>query len=334
MNKKERVEAALRGETVDRVPVSVWTHDYKGDGDMGNMGSIQSLMESIVEHFIRYDWDFLKVNPRSTYFAEAWKARYRPSDQKNTPPIFESSPVRGSSDWKRLKVLEPDRGLLLEQLRLLQLLSHQVGYDAHFIQTVFCPLGVACSLVGDDPTPVQYSMREDRSALHTGLRIITETLSNYAIACMEQGATGIFYTTRGWASEGFLTLDQYREFGEQYDREFLDAIKSRSKMTVLHNSGNHIYFDMLGAYPVHALSWDVFAPGNPNLLDGKKRFGKAAMAGLNQHTLATGSPGQIQDEIAHTLEDVGTQYLLLAPASAIAPETPTKNLEAIRRVLS
>jgi uroporphyrinogen decarboxylase len=328
MNKKERVEAALRGEPVDRVPVSVWSHDYKGEW------GVQSLMESLVENFTRYDWDFLKVHPRATYLAEAWKAHYRPADQKNRPPVFEDSPVRGSSDWKRLRMLEPDRGPLLEQLRLLQLLNHQVGYDAHFIQTVLCPLGVACSLVGGDPTLVQHSIREDRSALHTGLRIITETLIPYTIASMEQGASGVFYTTGGWASEGLLTLDQYREFGEQYDLEFLDAIKSRSKMTVVHNGGKHIYFDMLGSYPVHAVSWDAFAPGNPHLLEGKKRLGKAVMAGLNLQTLAGGSPGQIQDEIVHTLEEVGTEHLLLTPGSAISPETPTKNLDVLRRTLS
>ncbi len=328
MNKKERVEAALRGEPVDRVPVSVWSHDYKGEW------GVQSLMESLVENFTRYDWDFLKVNPRATYFAEAWKAHYRPADQKNKPPVFEDSPVRGSSDWKRLRVLEPDRGPLLEQLRLLQLLNHQVGYDAHFIQTILCPLGIACSLVGGDPTLVQHSIREDRSALHTGLRIITETVIPYAIASMEQGASGIFYTTSGWASEGLLTLDQYREFGEQYDLEFLDAIKSRSKMTVLHNGGKHIYFDMLGSYPTHVVSWDAFAPGNPDLLEGKKRLGKAVMAGLNLKTLAGGSPHQVQDEVAHTLEEVGTEHLLLAPGGAISPETPTKNLDMLRRTLS
>jgi uroporphyrinogen decarboxylase len=328
MNKKERVEAALRGDPVDRVPISVWSHDYKGEW------GVQSLMESLVESFTRYDWDFLKVNPRATYVAEAWKARYRPADQKDKPPVFEDSPVRGSSDWKRLRVLDPDRGPLLEQLRLLQLLSHQVGYDAHFIQTIMCPLGVARSVVGGDPTLVQYSIREDRSALHTGLRIITETLIQYAIACMEQGASGVFYTTSGWASEGLLSQDQYREFGEQYDLEFLDAIKSRSKMTVLHNGGDRIYFDMLGAYRVHAVSWDAFAAGNPNLLEGKKRLGKAVMAGLNVQTVISGSPGQIEDEIAHVLEEVGTKHLLLAPGSVLPPETPTKNLEALRRALT
>jgi len=328
MNKKERVAAALRGDPIDRVPVSVWSHDYKGEW------GVQSLMESIVETFTRYDWDFLKVHPRATYFAEAWKARYRPAEQKDKPPVFEHSPVQGASDWKRLRVLEPDRGPLLDQLRLLQLLNHQVGYDAHFIQTILCPLGVARSLVGGDPTLVQYSIREDRTALHTGLRMITESLANYAIACMEQGASGIFYTTAGWASAQLLTQDQYREFGEQYDLELLDAIKSRSKMTVLHNGGERIYFDMLGSYPMHAVCWDAFAPGNPNLLEGKKRLGKAVMAGLNLKTVVSSSPNQIADEIAQTLDEVGKKHLLLAPGSAIPPTTPTKNLEVLRRTLS
>jgi uroporphyrinogen decarboxylase len=252
----------------------------------------------------------------------------------NKPPVFEESPIRGSADWKRLPVLEPDRGPLLEQLRLLQLLNHQVGYDAHFVQTIFCPLGVACSLVGGDPTLVQHSAREDRSALHTGLRMITETLINYAIACMEQGASGIFYTTGDWASEGFLTLDKYREFGEQYDQEFLDGIKSRSKLTVLHNGGEHVYFDMLGSYPVHAVSWDAFAPGNPDLSEGRKRLGKAVMAGLNRKTLSSGSAAQVEDEITHTLEEVGREHLLLAPGSPISPQTPAKNLEALRHALA
>jgi hypothetical protein len=58
------------------------------------------------------------------------------------------------------------------------------------------------------------------------------------------------------------------------------------------------------------------------------------MAGLNAKTVVSGSPSQIEDEIAHTLEEVGTEHLLLAPGNALPPETPTKNLEGIRRALS
>ncbi|GCE04606.1 uroporphyrinogen decarboxylase family protein [Dictyobacter aurantiacus] len=329
MNKKERVDAALRGEKVDRVPVSVWGHDYEREW------GVQSLSEAVAENFNRYDWDYVKVNPRASYLVEGWKARYRSSGRKFQPPICEYTPITSASDWKRIRPQEPDQGALGEQLRVLQLVNHEVGYDAYFVQTIFCPLGVARYLAGDNNQPVLLTIREDRRALHTALRIITETLVNYAIACLEQGASGIFYATNGWASEGLLTQDQYREFGEQYDLEFLDAIKSRSKFNILHNCGSHIYFDLLASYPVQALSWAPELEGNPDLRDGRLRSGKAVMGGINERTtLKQGTPGQIQDEIGAVLEQTGGQGLLLAPGCAIAPETPVRNLEAIRRALS
>jgi uroporphyrinogen decarboxylase len=151
---------------------------------------------------------------------------------------------------------------------------------------------------------------------------------------MEYGASGIFYATNGWASESLLTSDQYREFGEQYDLEFLDAIKSRAKLNILHNCGTHIYFDQLASYPVHALSWAAGDEGNPDLLDGHKRSGKAVMGGVKQQTLKTGSPSQVRDEVAQALELTGGRSLLLAPGCAVPPETPAKNLEAVRAALS
>jgi uroporphyrinogen decarboxylase len=328
MNKKERIDAAVRGDKVDRVPVSVWQHDYAREWDT------HLLMQALVENFTEHDWDFMKVNPRETYFAEAWKARYRPSGEKYKAPIFDGTPIRSSSDWKRIRQLDPDHGPFVDQLRLMQLLNHQVGYDAYFVQTIFCPLGVARYLVGNNPRPVLDSMREDRSALHAALRVITETLINYAIACMEEGASGIFYVTNGWATQDLLTQDQYHEFGEQYDLEFLDAIKSRSKLTILHNCGERIYFDSLAAYPVQIISWDAFAPGNPNLQEGKLRSGKAVMGGLNCETLRNGSPRQVQEEVAQVLESTGEGSLLLAPGCAVSPDAPLRNLEAVRRVVS
>ena len=55
MNKKERVDAALNGESVDRVPASMWGHDFEREW------SPQSLAEAMVENFTRYDWDFMKI---------------------------------------------------------------------------------------------------------------------------------------------------------------------------------------------------------------------------------------------------------------------------------
>src|SRR3989442_10836056 len=121
--------------------------------------------------------------------------------------------------------------------------------------------------------------------MHSAPRVNTETFTTYALACLGEGESGIFYATNGWASEGMLTPDQYREFGEQYDLEFLDAIKSRSKFTILHNCGSHIYFDLLASYPVPVLNWAATAEGNPDLREGAMSSGKAVMGGISERTV-------------------------------------------------
>jgi uroporphyrinogen decarboxylase len=328
MNKKERVEAALRGDSVDRVPSTVWGHDYAREGN------VQAQAEALIEDYTRYDWDFVKVTPRASYHVEGWKVKVRPADEKNKALIIEDTPIKSSSDWKRLRPLEPERPALNEQLRALQLINHGVGFEAYFVQTIFCPLGVAKYLVGNNSERVLQTMREDRKALHSALRVITETFTTFAIACLEEGASGIFYSTCGWASQTMLTRDQYREFGEQYDLEFLDAIKSRSKCNILYHSGERLHFDLFAHYPVHAVSWDSTRIGNPDLHEGERRIGKAVMGGLSAQTLKDGPSERIYEEIHKILELTGGQHLLLAPNSALLPETPARHLSAIRRVLS
>src|SRR5438046_10386834 len=171
--------------------------------------------------------------------------------------------------------------------------------------------------------------------MHAAWRGSTETFTAYAIACLEQGASGIFYATNGWASKSMLTADEYREFGEQYDLEFLDAIKSRSKFNILHNCGSHIYFDLLEAYPVQAINWAATLEGNPDLREGKLRSNKAVMGGISEKTvLKSGTSEQIREEILKAQELTNGRHFLLAPGCSIPPDVPTRNLDAVRRWVS
>jgi uroporphyrinogen decarboxylase len=77
MTKRERIRAALAGEPVDHVPVSLWRHDFLHEW------SAEELVATTLEAYRADDWDFIKFNPRATYFAEAWGNTYeRPSEQR------------------------------------------------------------------------------------------------------------------------------------------------------------------------------------------------------------------------------------------------------------
>ena len=154
MNKRERVDAALRGQPVDRVPISFWGHDYLREW------SAEGLASAMLENYRRYDWDYMKVNPRASYHVEDWGAELKPSGDPNKGPLWIRPAVTTTSDWRKLRPLEPDRGVLGEQLEALRLIRDGLAGEAYFIQTIFSPLSIAKYLVGNDPAPVKAAIAE------------------------------------------------------------------------------------------------------------------------------------------------------------------------------
>src|SRR5437773_1885896 len=87
MTMRERVVAALRGEPVDRVPVSLWLHNFATEN------SAETLAAETVRLARRFDWDFLKPQSRAQCFAEMWGLRYTPSREPATPYTVTHAPL-------------------------------------------------------------------------------------------------------------------------------------------------------------------------------------------------------------------------------------------------
>src|SRR6185295_5787260 len=66
MNKRARVMAALRGEPVDRVPLSFWLHNFTAEN------AVDSFVAESLRLARELDWDYLKPQSRAQCFAEAW----------------------------------------------------------------------------------------------------------------------------------------------------------------------------------------------------------------------------------------------------------------------
>ena len=60
MRKRERLERAIAGEPVDRVPVALWRH-FPGDDQRA-----ADLARSAVDFQREFDWDFVRVMPANT----------------------------------------------------------------------------------------------------------------------------------------------------------------------------------------------------------------------------------------------------------------------------
>jgi uroporphyrinogen decarboxylase len=317
------VEAALRGADVDHVPISMWGHSYAKEW------SAEELAEAMLANYRQYDWDYMKVNPRASYHVEDWGATLRRANDSNHGPTFVSFPVNETGDWRRLRPLESDRGVLGEQLAALRQIRDGLRGEAHFVQTIFSPLSVAKYLVGNRAEPVKQSIETNADALREGLEVITQTFATYGRACLDAGASGIFFATTGWASSDLLSEEEYRRYGVEYDLRVLDAVAGRATFNIVHNCGVHIYFDLLADYPVHAISWAATLAGNPSLGEGKQRTTKAVMGGVNEKTtLPDGTPNQVAEEVRQANAQTEGRRLLVAPGCSIPPRTPPENLAA------
>jgi len=321
MTKRERVAAALAGGEVDRVPVSFWGHDYVREWTPAG------LAEATLERFRQYDWDFIKVNPRATYYAEAWGSRYQPSGDALHGPVNVDYVLKTTRDLDRLSPLDVQEGPLGEQPAALRLIGEGLAGAAPFIQTVFSPLAVMGRLANGDLGFVRRLMREDGEALHRALDAVAQTLSAYAKACLDAGADGIFFATVEWATYDVATAEQYAEFGRPYDLQVLSAV-AEAQFNVLHVCRKRNMLESMLDYPVHAFNWATNESGNPGLAEVLEKSERAVMGGVAVGTVSEGTPEQVTAEVAEALGRTAGRRFLLSAGCSIPPQTPEANLRA------
>ncbi len=336
LSKRERVEAVLQGEVPDRVPVSAWRHFLKDERRPDTLAQVS------LKHFHEFDWDWLKVNPRATYYAEAWGNQYDPHDNASIVPRLIDGPLHTPNDLEKIQPLNPTAGVFAEHLDLTRLIRAGIG-DAHFLQTVFSPLSVLSFLVArtnsnrlDEFTHAQYNgirqyLHENPAGAHTALQHIADTLGQYAAAAVDAGASGIFFAIVKLARQGILTEGEFAEFGKPYDLQVLKAVAS-APFNLLHICGPYTFFDAVTDYPVQALNWATLNQNNPTIAEAQTRTPKVLVGGVDElGSLQTGTPEQVINEALAAIQITNGRNLLLTPGCGTNEDVPTANLHALRQ---
>lgn len=319
MNKRERVYAALHGEPVDRLPVSMWRHFHRQDQ------TPESLAEVTLEFAHRYDLDLIKVTPSGLYAIEDWGASIRQSSEDDVPPQLKRPVIEAPEDWRELAALSVQEGALGRELQALKAIRAGLGQgDAPVLMTLFSPLTLAYKLAGD---LVQDHLRSHPIDLHFALATIAETTVRFGVATLAAGADGIFFASQ-LARPSMLTADEHRDFGERYDLIVLENLANQTNLIVLHLHGQDVFFDLVHHYPVTAVSWHD-RETRPSLREALTQTHKALMAGLDRNLLATGSPEEIAEQVYDARRQTGGKGLILAPTCVVPPETPEANLQAV-----
>lgn len=321
MNKRERVMAAIRGEPVDRVPLSFWLHNFARED------SAPALTDETLRLYRTFDWDFLKPQSRYQCFAEMWGLEYQQAPDRAEWPMITKLPVRQAADLAALTPANPATGALAEQLDAMSAIKAAVGPDVPIVATVFAPLMVAQFMVPGGIDAVLTLARENPTKLTRGLDIIASTLEAFTHLLVARGVDGIFYATNV-ATKRFLTADEFRRFQRPYDHRILDAA-SGLPFNIVHMCGGDILFEEFTDYPVSVFSWATTS-GNPSLAEVERRTGRAVLGGLPaKPEIKTMTLAALIARTRAALGEMRGRHHLLGPDCSINPDTPDELLHAV-----
>ncbi len=323
-SKRERLEKAIAGEAVDRVPVALWRH-WPGDDQRA-----ADLARSTVEFQRRYDWDFVKISPSSSFCLTDYGVQDEWVGNIEGTRNYTRRAIGRTLDWTNLRPLDPKRGALGRQLEAVKAITAELGADVPAIQTIFSPLAQARNLVGGDGLLAHIRTAPER--VHTGLNTITESTVRFIEELGRSGLAGIYYAVQ-LANYQFLTEDEYRVFGRPYDLRILEALSGKWWFNLLHLHGDEApMFDVFTDYPVQAINWHD-RDAKPDLATGKSRFPGAVCGGLSHWSPThTGTPNEIREQARDAFRQTGGRRFILATGCVIMVTTPLSNIRAVREV--
>ena len=342
----ERVMAVMRREVPDRVPWAIWGHfpavDWLGryswekstrDGEESAAAHIALLRE------LDYKMDLLKVTPYYRFMAMQWGSRFDfRGNEENAPTI--STVVEEADDWEKLWVLDP-RKELREYVRCNEILARDLR-RMPFIYTIPSPIIQAMNGVGT-PERVIQDMAENPDALRQGLETITETTIEFTKACVDAGASGIFFGIGGggriWRE---FSMHQLEEYALGYDRRVLESVDCPIKFMHICSTpqGNAQDKGLMEdgwfkEYPVDCINWDAH---EYIWLDRAKEIYGDSLAlcgGLNRETtLRTGSPTEVEAEVKKAIQDAGEGGgFMVGPGCTVNQDMPRENYNAVGRAI-
>jgi len=325
MSKWERVEAALHGEEVDRVPFGFWRHYFLQEW------APRRLAELTLAFHRQFDTDLVKLTPSGIYPVQDWGPTIRFGRDDHTSPAWVEAAVASADEWETLPRLDVTKGSWGRELETIGHLANALEDAAPLLMTIYSPLTIACTLCWgrDSRDRVIEDLRQSPRQLHAGLATIRDVVRDYAAACLEAGASGLFFATQ-MANYDDLTVEEYKEFGVAYDLPILESVVDKSRMTVLHVCRRNVMFDLMADYPVDVIHWADRA-AVPSLAEARQMTDKTLSGGLSGETLLHGTEEEVIAEASDAIAQTGGRGFILAAGCVISTRTPEANLAAARR---
>ena len=289
-----------------------------------------------------YKMDLLKVTPFFRFMAYHWGTKYRFTDNQEDVDTLDVV-VKSTEDWKKLVVLDPKKQLR-EYVRAISILSREIGRRMPFIFTLPSPLVIAVNQLST-PQQVYADMDSHPDALKQGLETITQTCIDFARECIDEGASGVFYSLAGggniWSK---LKVAELESFGLHYDKVVLETLED-APIKILHICSNRngedpqtrgglVESGWFKQYPVNAINW--WDANFTRIQVAKRIYGNnfCIVGGLDHEVaMRTATPQQIETNVKTAIKEAGYEGFMIGPGCTLHQDTPLDNFNAVGRAV-
>ncbi|MBW6465694.1 MAG: hypothetical protein K0B06_04235 [Brevefilum sp.] len=299
MNKIERMRAVLAGEIADRVPASFWFHFPQAQAHG------EESVKAHLNYYRQADLDFLKI--------------------MNEHPYQVETRIKNPIDWRKLKPAPLSSDFYQAQLDEIKMIADQLGGDCLTATTIFNPFSS-----GNHASNrlVTEHLKEDPESVNIGLATIAESLAEFALACLEAGADGIYFSAQGGEADRFEE-QAFLEFIKPHDLTVLNAINGKGELNIVHICRDNVRLHLYCNYPGSVFNWAVTAPSNLSLKSGRKLFNRTVLGGLdNRGVIVDGSPKKIEAAVHQIIRTVGPRNLILGADCTLPTEINIDHIQA------
>ncbi len=319
MNHWDRLDAALRAGTLDRLPVALWRHWPEVDHDP------LALARAVMAWQRRFDFDLTVFTAQQTCVAEQFGASTVYRNEPYGRRHVERLRIEDPRQWLELRSRSGSSSVLTELNVGLRRVAEALGGTVPLIQSVPSPLTTAWHLAGD---AIFGHMRSAPECVETALQAITESTVDFVRAAIESGACGIRLIVRIPASAPF-TIEEHRRFARRFDTEVVQATGAAPNWNLLEVDAHSAWLDAFVDYPVQLLTCcDQSNDANPSSV--AKRFGGIVAGGIDAGgPLVGGTRSACFEEAVSAVSSLEQVRAMIATGGACRTDTPETQIDAL-----
>jgi uroporphyrinogen decarboxylase len=286
LSARARVDRALAGRDVDRLPISLWHHF-----GLEKEGPARHAQATLAFHRA-YRTDLVKVM----------------SDFPFPAP---------DGAWHEVRVHDDPFPL---QIQALTAIRDGLQRSAHFVETVFNPWNVAEKL--SSPQAVRQLAAEQPQRLLDALEAIAKSEATHARRAMNAGASGIFLAIAN-AQPQVLSREDYAKFSAPFDRMVLEAVAD-APLNVLHLHGDAVYLDVFySGWPAAAINYS--AHGTTVGLDAvRARYHGVIAGGIDERAYRTMDVATLKAQASAARARAGARFVLTPGCSVPDDSQPAE----------